>query len=60
MQSPGVGSLPGAAGGIPAPQLNMNDGGKSGTDMIGTKTNSETIAVVNTNHEGMIVSDSKK
>lgn len=38
----------------------MHDGAKSGTDLMkGSKTNSETIAVVNTNHEGMIVSDSK-
>lgn len=33
----------------------MHDGAKSGTDLMkGSKTNSETIAVVNTNHEGMI------
>ena len=55
MQSANAGSL-GAAGGMPAPQLNMNDGGKAGGDLMGSKTNSETITVVNTNHEDMIVS----
>jgi len=58
MQSANPSSIGGVGGGIPAPQLNMQDGGKSGADLMGNKTNSETIAVVNTNHEGMIVSDS--
>lgn len=56
MQSANAGSIPGVGGGMPAPQLTMNDGGKSGADLMGSKTNSETIAVVNTNQEGMIVS----
>jgi len=54
MQSANPSSIGGVGGGIPAPQLNMQDGGKSGADLMGNKTNSETIAVVNTNHEGMI------
>ena len=58
MQSANAGSIGGMGGGMPAPALNMGDGGKSTADIMGsgTKTNSETITVVNTNHEGMIVS----
>jgi hypothetical protein len=44
MQSANAGSIPGVSGGMPAPQLNMHDGGKSGGDLMGSKTNSETIA----------------
>ena len=48
---------PGAAAGIPG-QDSMGGMGleKQGDDLIGTKTNSETLAVVDTNHEGVIVS----
>ena len=49
----------GGPAGFPPPQLNMQDGANKSSDFLGaSKTNSETIAVVNTNHEGMIVSTS--
>ena len=57
MQSANAAMVPGAAAGIP-PQDPMAGIGneKQADDYMGAKTNSETIAVVDTNHEGVIVS----
>ena len=58
MQSANAGSLGGGAG-MPAPAMQAQDtmgsSGK-GADLLTSKTNSETVMVVDTNHEGMIVS----
>lgn len=54
MQSAGnAGSIPGVGSGVPAP-MNTDPGSK---DLMNSKTNSETVAIVDTNHEGMIVSN---
>ena len=60
MQSANAGSLGGGAG-MPAPAMQAQDAmGSSGkgADLLTSKTNSETVMVVDTNHEGMIVSKS--
>ena len=56
MQSANAGSIPGVGGGIPAP-IGQDIGGSK--DLGNSKTNSETVAIVDTNHEGMIVSNHK-
>lgn len=53
MQSANAGSIPGVGGGMQAPMVGADVGGK---DVVNSKTNSETVAIVDTNHEGMIVS----
>ena len=58
MQSADAGNM---ATGI-APSMAVQDpmgNGTKGEDMVNSKTNSETITVVDTNHEGVIVSNSK-
>lgn len=59
MQSANAGSIPGVGAGIPAPALS---GGQDigGKDLMNSKTNSDTVAHVDTNHEGMIVSAAPK
>ena len=54
MQSANAGSHSGIGGGMQAPNLGMHDAKQ--TDLMASKTNSETTVIINTNHEGLIVS----
>lgn len=55
MQSANAGSIGGVGGGIPAPQAADNNI-LGNAEVVNTKTNSETITAIDTNHEGIIVS----